>query len=66
MRKFIGLSAALFTLSASFGLAAPAMEADSSAGKILVNADGMALYTYDKDTAARPIATTNAPRTGRL
>ncbi len=50
MRIVIGLSAALLAFSASLSLAAePAMEADSSLGKIYTDAKGMTLYTFDKD-----------------
>jgi predicted lipoprotein with Yx(FWY)xxD motif len=50
MRIALGLSAALFALSASASLAAePAMEMDSSMGKILVDEKQMTLYTFDKD-----------------
>jgi predicted lipoprotein with Yx(FWY)xxD motif len=51
MRMIVGLSAAFLAFSATVALAQPAMEADSSMGKILVDANGMTLYTYDKDTA---------------
>jgi predicted lipoprotein with Yx(FWY)xxD motif len=53
MRTAVGLSAVLLAFSATTGFAMdmPAMEADSSMGKILVDAKGMALYTYDKDEA---------------
>jgi len=52
-RTMFGLAAALFvtgaTMSAAFA-AAPAMSADSSLGKILVDANGMTLYSHDADT----------------
>jgi predicted lipoprotein with Yx(FWY)xxD motif len=51
MRFVTGLAAALIMLSANASLAQPAMEADSSMGKIYTDANGMTLYTYDKDTA---------------
>jgi predicted lipoprotein with Yx(FWY)xxD motif len=47
--RSIGLAAALFALS-STAMAAPAMEAESATGTILVNADGMSLYTFDNDS----------------
>jgi predicted lipoprotein with Yx(FWY)xxD motif len=49
MRLTLGLSAALLTISSTVALAQPAKEADSSAGKIYVDANGMTLYTFDKD-----------------
>ncbi len=50
MRILTGLSAALLALSASGAFAAePAMEMDSSMGKIYTDAKGMTLYTFDKD-----------------
>ena len=49
MRLTLGLSAALLALSSAVALAQPAEEADSSAGKIYVDANGMTLYTFDKD-----------------
>jgi predicted lipoprotein with Yx(FWY)xxD motif len=49
IRLTLGLSAALLAMSSAVALAQPAKEADSSAGKIYVNADGMTLYTFDKD-----------------
>ena len=55
MRVAIGLSAALLALSAGFAFAAePAMEMDSSAGKIYAdNEKMMTLYTFDKDEAGK-------------
>jgi predicted lipoprotein with Yx(FWY)xxD motif len=47
MRIATGL-AALLALSTA-ALAAPAMEADSAKGKILVDEKGMTLYIFDKD-----------------
>lgn len=38
-------------IAAPSALAAPASEAESAMGTILVDADGMALYTFDKDEA---------------
>ncbi len=35
--------------------AEPAMSADSSLGKILVDPAGMTLYTFDNDTKGRPL-----------
>jgi predicted lipoprotein with Yx(FWY)xxD motif len=50
MRAAIGLSAVLLALSAATSFAAePAMEMDSSMGKILVDEKKMTLYTFDKD-----------------
>ena len=49
MRLTLGLSAALLAMSAAAALAQPAMEADSSKGKIFTDHKGMALYTFDKD-----------------
>ena len=50
MRIAIGLSAAFLALSASLSFAAePAMETDSSMGKIYTDAKGMTLYVFDKD-----------------
>ncbi|MGH6925530.1 MAG: COG4315 family predicted lipoprotein [Propylenella sp.] len=48
MLRRIGLAAALYALSTA-AMAAPAMEAESGMGKILVNEKGMTLYTFDKD-----------------
>jgi predicted lipoprotein with Yx(FWY)xxD motif len=42
----------LGTSMASSQTSAPAKEADTSKGKTLVDADGMTLYTFDRDTAA--------------
>jgi len=53
MRFTTGLAAAFVTLSAAAALAAPATFGDSAKGKILVDAKGMALYTYDKDEAGK-------------
>ncbi len=50
MRIAIGLSAAILAFSASLSFAAePAMEMDSSMGKIYTDSKDMTLYTYDKD-----------------
>lgn len=50
----MGLSAALLTLSAGASLAAePAMESDSSMGKIYTDDKGMTLYTFDKDEVGK-------------
>jgi predicted lipoprotein with Yx(FWY)xxD motif len=46
--KTLAATFALF-LSATASLAAPAMTADSSAGLILTDANGMSLYTFAKD-----------------
>lgn len=53
MRIIIGLSAAFMALSAGASFAAPAMEADSSMGKIFTDEKGMTLYTFDKDEAGK-------------
>ena len=54
MRIAIGLSAAILAFSASLAFAAePAMEADSSMGKIYTDHNGMTLYTFDKDEAGK-------------
>jgi len=54
MRILTGLSAALLALSASGAFAAePAMEMDSSMGKIYTDDKGMTLYTFDKDEAGK-------------
>jgi predicted lipoprotein with Yx(FWY)xxD motif len=54
MRILTGLSAALLALSASASFAAePAMEMDSSMGKIYTDHNGMTLYTFDKDEAGK-------------
>lgn len=48
-RIILGLAAAMLMTGAAWA-ADPAMTADSSLGKILVDANGMTLYTFDKDT----------------
>jgi predicted lipoprotein with Yx(FWY)xxD motif len=54
MRILTGLSVALLALSAGGAFAAgPAMQADSSMGKIYTDAKGMTLYTFDKDEAGK-------------
>ena len=54
MRILLGLSAAALALSAGLALAAePAMEMDSSVGKIYTDAKDMTLYTFDKDEAGK-------------
>ncbi len=51
-RIILGMAALL--MSAGLGMAAePAMTADSANGKIYVDANGMSLYTYDKDEAGK-------------
>jgi predicted lipoprotein with Yx(FWY)xxD motif len=47
--RSLGLAAALLVLPSALAYAAPAMEADSGMGTILVDAHGMTLYTFDKD-----------------
>ena len=54
MRILTGLSAALLAMSAAGAFAAePAMEMDSSMGKIYTDAKSMTLYTFDKDEAGK-------------
>ena len=54
MRIAIGLSAALFAFSTGASFAAePAMEMDSSMGKIYADSKNMTLYTFDKDEAGK-------------
>ena len=53
MKRVLVLAAAL-ALPASFALAqAPAKTGDSAIGKILVDAKGMTLYTFDKDAGGK-------------
>lgn len=53
MRK-LATALALVLIATGAALAAdPAKVSDSSAGKILTDNDGMALYTYDKDEAGK-------------
>ena len=47
-RILLGLAAAMLLTGAAFA-AEPAMTADSSLGKILVDSNGMTLYTFDND-----------------
>src|SRR5579885_654244 len=47
MQKFL-MSAAIVVFAGS-ALAAPAMTADRAKGKVLTDAKGMTLYTFDKD-----------------
>lgn len=50
MRISTGLAAAFLALSATASFAAdPAMIGDSSLGKVWTDANGMTLYTFDKD-----------------
>lgn len=50
MRITMGLAAAFFVASSAVAFAEdPAMQADSSMGKIYTDANGMTLYTFDKD-----------------
>ena len=59
MKKIIalGLAAAAFGFTATATLAAgePAMVGTTTAGKAWVDAKGMALYTFDKDTATKSL-----------
>jgi predicted lipoprotein with Yx(FWY)xxD motif len=50
-RLSMGVAAALLALSSANAFSAPAMQAESATGPILVDSKGMALYTYDKDEA---------------
>jgi predicted lipoprotein with Yx(FWY)xxD motif len=43
------ISAFALILAASSALATPTMTAENAGGKMLTNADGMTLYTFDKD-----------------
>lgn len=50
MRMITAASFALMTLTSTAALAAPpAMQAETSLGKVVVDGKGMTLYTYDKD-----------------
>ena len=49
MRIVIAVSATVASFASVAFAAPPAMEADSSMGKILVDEKGMTLYTFDKD-----------------
>jgi predicted lipoprotein with Yx(FWY)xxD motif len=52
MHRFnMGLAAAFLALSSATAISAPAMQAESGTGPILVDSKGMTLYTYDKDEA---------------
>lgn len=50
MRMRAGLAAVLFAMS-SAAIGAPAMTGESAMGPILVDENGMTLYTFDKDEA---------------
>ncbi len=51
-RLTLGLAAAVFAFSGLSAFAAsPGMTGDSSLGKVWVDANGMTLYTFDKDAA---------------
>ncbi len=50
MNRFVTATFALM-LASGQAMAAPAMTADSAGGPILTDANGMTLYTFDKDTA---------------
>ena len=54
MKRILILAAAM-TLPATFALAqmAPAKSGDSALGKVLVDAKGMTLYTFDKDSGGK-------------
>ena len=54
MRITVGLSAVFLALSPGLAWAAePAMEMDSSLGKIYTDHNSMTLYTFDKDEAGK-------------
>ena len=53
IRLAFGLPAAALVLAPVLALAAPAMTASSEKGEILVNEQGMTLYTFDKDEAGK-------------
>jgi predicted lipoprotein with Yx(FWY)xxD motif len=54
MRIRTNLAAALLALSAGVSFAAePAMQGDSSMGKVYTDDKGMTLYTFDKDEAGK-------------
>lgn len=55
-KTFAALAAVTFMLASSAAFAQAAKVADSPKGKIYVDAKGMSLYTFDKDT--RPGDTT--------
>ena len=61
MRILTGLSAAFLALSVSGAISQPAMEADSSVGKIYTDHNSMTLYTFDKDTAGNGKSVCNGP-----
>ncbi len=48
----LGLAALLATATSALA-ADPASTADTSAGKVFVDAKGMTLYTFDKDTSGK-------------
>lgn len=54
--------AALLCASAAFAQMAPAKTGDSAKGKVLTNAQGMTLYTFDKDVGGKSAC--NGPCTG--
>lgn len=54
MTRFIkALAFSAFLAAPAVAAAAPAMEADSGMGTILVDENGMALYTFDNDAAGK-------------
>lgn len=53
MRALMGLTAALLAISVGGSFAAEWKEMDSSMGKIYTDANGMTLYTFDKDEAGK-------------
>jgi len=63
MKKLLACAAAAATLAfAASALAAPAMTGDSAKGKVLTDAKGMTLYTFDKDMGGKSAC--NGPCTG--
>jgi predicted lipoprotein with Yx(FWY)xxD motif len=64
--KSITIGLAVLLLGTAASHAAEAWkEADVGGTKIYTDANGMTLYTYDKDGRASRTATTNAPPIGR-
>jgi predicted lipoprotein with Yx(FWY)xxD motif len=49
-RMLLGLAATLLLTGAAFAAGPDTKYGDSSLGKVLTDANGMTLYTYDKDT----------------
>ena len=56
MKKFaipFALAAALGATAVAYAQSAPAMIGDSAKGKVLTDAKGMTLYTFDKDAGGK-------------